>query len=102
MCEIKCNCKCPYWNRCMEKTPSIRPVTRYNRLCKEYIEELFGGCMKYNPIFVESRELATDIYMLRTNKLGLNKTEALSEEGAVMECYQIFKETLDFAMSYEK
>lgn len=102
MCQIVCNCQCKYWNRCRNKNGGgVRPITRYSRLCKEYIEDIFGSCMKYNPLLVGTKDLAISIYQLRTGKMDMSRSDSLMEDGDVLKCYELFKELLDFAMSYE-
>lgn len=32
---------------------------------------------------------------------GMSRSDSLMEEGDVLKCYELFKELLDFAMSYE-
>ncbi len=102
MCQIICNDQCRYYIRCCAKGSPIKPITRYYRLCKEYTEDIFGRCMKYNPILAEARPLAISIYQLQTGTLGLSQTEAIaSKDGAVMKYYEIFKDLINYAMSYE-
>lgn len=100
MCQIICNNQCKYYGRC--RGGSVRPITRYHRLCKEYTEDVFGECMKYNTILAEAKPLAIRIYQLQTGTLGLSQTDAIaSKDGAVMKCYEIFKDLVNYAMSYE-